>query len=311
MKGESVARPTAAQLRARKRFAAMARSGAFRRNPKKRYRVVKARTSRSVSTAPRRRRAVRSPFDTGEHRPRVRIVRGSSLERWRPKSPYKGVITRANPRRKKMRRRRSTHVAYRRRRRTRRNPVTLSNPRRRRRTRARRRSVRRYRRNPYMLVNPRRRRSGRRHRRHYRRNPLSIGGIKSILNKEFLTAGLLGFGGLFVGIKGTKYVAQIPFIGEYPRVHGLVPVLAAGIIAWKGKSVRARSFAMGLLISGIWDLAVKNFPTVFALPSAVGVDLMGEEVRMAEIEGTEIAGTEIAGDTEVVGAGGGGWNAGY
>jgi hypothetical protein len=292
----------------------MARSGAFRRNPVKRYRVVKKRRPAAVSRPAPRRRAIRSPYDTGEHRPRVRIIRGSRLERWRPKSPYKGVITRANPRRKKMRRRRSTHVAYRRRR-TRRNPspVMLVN-RRRRRSRVRRHASRRTRRNPYMLVNPRRSLRRRRHYRHYRRNPMSMGGVKQILNKDFLMAGALGFAGVFVGIKATKYIAQVPFVGDYPRVHGLVTVVAAGLIAWKGKSVHARSFAMGLLISGIWDLATKNFPTVFALPSAVGVDLMGEEVRMAEIEGTEMQGTEMQGEdysqSEVVGAGGG-YNSGY
>lgn len=212
-----------------------------------------------------------------------------------------------------MRRRRSTHVAYRRR--TRRNPAPtmLVNPRRRRRGSSKqlRRSRLRSRRNPYMLVNPRRRS---RRNRGYRRNPMSVGGLKAIMNKDFLMAGAIGFGGLFVGIKATKYIAQVPFIGAYPRVHGLVTVVAAGLIAWKGKSVHARSFAMGLLISGMWDLAVKNFPTVFALPSAVGVDLMGEEIRMAEIEGTEMEGTEMEGDdygaAEVVGAGGG-YNSGY
>lgn len=305
-------RPTAAQIRARKRFAEMARSGAFRRrrNPAKRYRVVKKKRPAAASPAPRRRRAIRSPFDAGEHRPRVRIVRGAGLERWRPKSPYKGVITRANPRRKKMRRRRSTHVAYRRR--TRRNPAPtmLVNRRRRRRSRgySRRRSTRR---NPYMLVNPRRRRRGVRR---YRRNPAFGGTMGQMFNRDFLMAGALGFGGVFVGIKATKYIAQVPFIGQFPRAHGLVTVAVAGLIAWKGKGVHARSFAMGLLISGIWDLAVKNFPTVFALPSAVGVDLMGEEVQMAEIEGTEMDGTEIQGDdygaVEVVGSGGG-YNSGY
>lgn len=286
----------------------MARSGAFRRNPKKRFKIVRRKAAsapRRKASAPRR-RAIRSPFDTGEHRPRVRIVRGASLERWRPRSPYKGVITRANPRRKKMRRRRrSTHVAYRRRSRrsTRRNPYMLVNPRRRRRSRRRSRA----RRNPYMLVN-RRRRSYRR----YRRNPGGGSLMQAALNKEFIMGGALVFGGLFVGIKATKYVAQIPFIGQYPRMHGAVLVVAAGILAWKGKSARVRSFALGLMVSGIWDLATKNFPTIFALPSNVGVDLMGEEIVAAELEGTELEGTELEGDDDpvLVGASGG-YNSGY
>lgn len=293
-------RPTAAQLRARKRFAAMARSGSFRRNPKVRIKLKRRAKARPAATA-RKRLGIRSPFDAGEHRPRVHVIRGRKLERFRPKSPYKGVITRANPAKgRTMKRRKRSRV---------RTPVSY---------RRRRRSTRR--RNPEVLANPRRRRVSRRPRarRGYRRNPmgLALPGLNKLVNKALFMNGLLVFGGLVAGIKGAKYINLIPFVNQYPRFHGLVHLAVAALVAAKGKSQKAYSVALGIAAAGMWDLATKNFPTMFALPSPMGVDIMGEEINGAEIaaeiagEGEEVVGDDFEGDSGVVVLGSG-YNSNY
>ena len=234
-KGERMARrrASAAQLRARARFVKMVRSGSFKR----------------------RRRAKRNPrgiWDTGIHRPRLRISRGRKTETLRPRSPYRSItgkplITKIN----KRRRRRSNQGA----------PAMLSNRRRRRRARARRR-------NPVLFNR------SRRHRMRRRRNPAF--NVRAILNRQFIMNAILAGGGFAIGIKASSMVAKIPGVGALGRFKGVVHILLGSVVAVYAKQAQVRALAGGFAAAGAYDLLAQNIPQL-ALPSAMGVDIMGDE----------------------------------
>lgn len=252
-------RASAAQLRARAAFARMARSGIFkrRRNPKK------------------KKRGGGWAFGPGEHRPRVHISRGRSLETFRPKSPYKHVIKRVNPKRR--RRNQPTQGA----------PAMITNRRRRKRSRARAR-----RRNP-VFFNPRRRRSHkrrrhsarrrnpilfnkRRHRARRRRNPSMAASVRGMLNKQFIINSILAAAGFGAGMKASSLVGRIPGVGALGKFKGIVHILLGSLAVMYAKRPALRSLAGGFAAAGAYDLLAQNVP-MLKLPSLTTASVAGDE----------------------------------
>lgn len=188
----------------------------------------------------------------------------------------------------------------RRRARARRNPIFF-NPRRRRRARARRR-------NPVLFNR------SRRHRMRRRRNPAF--NVRAILNRQFIMNTILAGGGFAIGIKASSMVAQIPGVGALGKFKGVVHILIGSIVAVYAKQAQIRALAGGFAAAGAYDLLAQNIPQL-ALPSAMGVDIMGEEGIDAGGDWDEGQQNGIDfqhgddGNAELVGASGSSYNSAY